>query len=65
MTHARFPDFSARAPAYRARAIAVSQPTPSPAVLAAARALDRTGEVLAAVLIVAGGAALVGLATLV
>ena len=63
MTHAyAIPDFAAPAPVSRPRLIEVIEP--APVATATVSLLERVGELLAACLIVAGGAALVGLCTL-
>lgn len=65
MTHARFPDFSAPAPAARrAQAIALPIQHAHPALVLAARAARLTGELLTACALIGGGCALVGFATL-
>ena len=60
MSHVRFPDFSAPAPIARPRPIVVLEPAP----VAAVGMLDRVGELVAALVIIAGGAVLVALCTL-
>lgn len=63
MTHARIPHFGRPAPTARlARAVAAKQP--HPAIVLTAHAFRLTGELLTALTLIAGGAVLVGLATL-
>ena len=62
MTHAHaFPDFAAPAPAPRPRPVIVLETVAAPASVSR---LDRAGELITALVVIAGGAALIGLASL-